>query len=80
MKELVQRAFSMLQLSNVKLEQMKAFRNPDCRLLKRVLIQSFTLVYKSGTPGILLCFVTADPSHIRHGALHGESFYIVLLL
>jgi len=39
---------------------------------KRDCFQSLPLVYKSGTPGILLCFVTADPSHTRRGTLRGE--------
>jgi len=35
--------------------------------------QSLPLVYDQLLPENDLCFITADPSHARHSALHGES-------
>jgi len=79
--ELVGRVFNLLQLSNVKPEQMKAVKRIiDHEVFvflpagygKSTCFQSWPLVYESGTPGIRLCFITADPSHTRRGTLRGE--------
>jgi len=76
----------MLQLSNVQSEQLKAVKGIVERDVfvvlptgyrKRACFQSVPLAYESGTPRILLCYITADPSHARHGTLHGESFCIL---
>jgi len=86
MEELVERAFSMLQLSNVKPEQMKVVKGiVECDVFivlpkgyrKSACFQSLSLVYDQLLSESDLCFITADPSHARHNTLSGESICIL---